>query len=291
VRPVNAKAGYFGTGSQARSGGLWYKRGMAQQTQGRIYFRTKAGDEALASDDVAIPSDYRRILRVIEGNTHTHVIRGRLRHFADALLEDWLAELEELGFVSSMAKDITQELDFRSLLEAQQGARERRPDDSQNMNFEAAQAVARELEEKGAFLAADRLENRKPLAKEAAEICVLIVEDDPDQAALADLRVSMAGYRVRLARNCAELVSEIRTREAPDIVLLDIMLPDGNGWDVLASIRRHPRFALLPVVMLSALNEQNEVRWGLALGADGYVTKPYSKKILTDTISAVLKHH
>ena len=109
-------------------------------------------------------------------------------------------------------------------------------------------------------------------------------------AAAADRRVSMAGYAVRLARNCAEVVTEIRTREAPDIVLLDIMLPDGNGWDVLASLRRHPRLALLPVVMLSALNEPNEVRWGLALGADGYITKPYSKKILADTIGAVLKH-
>ncbi len=253
----------------------------------RIYHRTAAGDEALASDDVAIPSDYRRILRVIEGSTHAQVIRGRLRHVSDRLLEDWLAELEELGFVSSMAKDITRELDFQSLLEAQRGSRERGPDDSQTMNLEA---VTRELEEKGAYLADDRIDNRAPLAKKADEIRVLIVEDDPDQAALADLRVSMAGYQVRLARNCAELVNEIRTRDAPDIVLLDIMLPDGNGWDILASLRRHPKLALLPVVMLSALNEQNEISWGLALGADGYVTKPYSKKILTDTIGAVLKH-
>ena len=263
---------------------------MAKTPQDRIYVRTETGEEALASDDVAIPSDYRRILRVIEGSTHAQVIRGRLRHVADALLDDWLAELEELGFVSSMAKDVTRELDFQSLLAAQQGAREARPDDSQEMNLEAAQAASREVEEKGAFLAADRIRNRAPLAKKATEIRVLIVEDDPDQAALADLRVSMAGYAVRLARNCAELVNEIRTREAPDIVLLDIMLPDGNGWDVLASLRRHPRLALLPVVMLSALNEPNEVRWGLALGADGYVTKPYSKKILADTIGAVLKH-
>ena len=261
---------------------------MAPQPHNRIYSRTAAGDDALASDDVAIPSDYRRILRVIEGGTHTSVIRGRLRQFADELLQDWLAELEELGFVSSVAADVAQELDFSSLLEAQQqGGRGTEADDSQRMDVQAA---FEEVERKGAYLAADRIENRAPLAKKASEIRVLIVEDDPDQAALADLRVSMGGYMVRLARNCAELTNEIRTREPPDILLLDIMLPDGNGWDVLASLRRHPRFALLPVVMLSALNEQNEVRWGLALGADAYVTKPYSKKILTDTIGAVLKH-
>jgi CheY-like chemotaxis protein len=264
---------------------------MALELHSRIYARTAAGDEALASGDVAIPSDYRRILAVIETSTHTHVIRGRLRHFADDLLDDWLAELEELGFISSIAADVTQELDFRSLLAAQQGsARAAPPDDSQRLSLGAAQAAFAELEDKGAFLAADRIRHRPPLAKRASEIRVLIVEDDPDQAALADLRVSMAGYGVRLARNCAELVKEIRTREPPDIVLLDIMLPDGNGWDVLSSIRRHPKLALLPVVMLTALNEPNEVRWGLALGADGYVTKPYSKSILAETIGAVLRH-
>jgi CheY-like chemotaxis protein len=264
---------------------------MALELHSRIYARTAAGDEALASGDVAIPSDYRRILALLDGSTHTHVIRGRLRHFADDLLDDWLAELEELGFISSIAADVTQELDFRSLLAAQQGsARAAPPDDSQRLSLGAAQAAFAELEDKGAFLAADRIRHRPPLAKRASEIRVLIVEDDPDQAALADLRVSMAGYGVRLARNCAELVKEIRTREPPDIVLLDIMLPDGNGWDVLSSIRRHPKLALLPVVMLTALNEPNEVRWGLALGADGYVTKPYSKSILAETIGAVLRH-
>jgi len=260
-------------------------------TTDRIYSRTAAGDEALASDDVAIPTDYRRLLKLIEGSTHIQVVRGRLRQFPDALLNDWLAELEELGFISSMAKDVTEEMDFLNLLvEQQQAPLPARPDDSQNMLLHAEQLVAKGLEEKGAYLAEERIGNRPPLTKKSTEINVLIVEDDPDQAALADLRVSMGGYRVRLARNCAELVQEIRTREAPDIVLLDIMLPDGNGWDVLASFRRHHRLALLPVVMLSALNEQNEVRWGLALGADGYVTKPYSKKILTDVIAAVLKH-
>jgi CheY-like chemotaxis protein len=264
---------------------------MAARLQDRIYSRTAAGEEAFASDDVAIPSDYRRILRVIEGKTHADVIRGRLRHYADALLADWLAELEELGFVSSVPADATQDLDFSGLLKAQQLRGERTtPDDSQRMDAQATDTAVATLGRTGAFLSPDRLQHRAPLAKKPTEIRVLIVEDDPDQAALADLRVSMAGYEVRLARNCRELVQEIRTRKIPDVVLLDIMLPDGNGFDVLVSMRRHPKLALLPVIMLTALGHPEQVRRGLALGADGYITKPYSKKILTDTIGAVLKH-
>ena len=81
----------------------------------------------------------------------------------------------------------------------------------------------------------------------------------------------------------------IRSYAPPDIVLLDVMLPDGNGFDILARIRSHPKLALLPVVMLTAENRAEDIKRGLALGADAYVTKPYSKTIVVDTIHAVLK--
>jgi len=264
---------------------------MAGGLQDRVYSRTEAGENAFASGDVAIPSEYRRILRVIEGKTHSDVIRGRLRHYDDALITDWLSELEELGFVSSVTADTTQDLDFSGILEAQRKrAGNLTPDDSQRVKSEEARAAMEALAHAGAFLSLDRLNNRAPLDKKASEIRVLIVEDDPDQAALADLRVSMAGYEVRLARNCKELVQDFRTHEPPDAVLLDVVLPDGNGFEVLASIRRHPKLALLPVVMLTVLAKPDEVGRGLALGADGYVTKPYSKKILADALRVVLKH-
>ena len=87
-----------------------------------------------------------------------------------------------------------------------------------------------------------------------------------------------------------ELVADIGARAVPDLVLLDVMLPDGNGFDMLTSIRRHPKLALLPVVMLTVLAKPEEVRRGLSLGADGYITKPYSKRVLTEIIRSVLKH-
>jgi hypothetical protein len=67
---------------------MYSKVNMVVWLQERIYRRTASGEQAFASDDLAIPSDYRLILRVIEGNTHSDVIRGRLRQFSDALLAD-----------------------------------------------------------------------------------------------------------------------------------------------------------------------------------------------------------
>jgi CheY-like chemotaxis protein len=255
----------------------------------RNYRRTAAGDEAFASEDTAVPSDYRRVLGVLEGETHFDVIRGRLRQYPRALLEEWLAEIEELGYIESSPTEAALDLDFVAHF------KKKPPDQTGTIKEDMLrlERTAREagaaLTRNGAFLATDRLKNLAPIGKPPAGTVVCIVEDDPDQLALADLRVSMAGYQVRVARSGAEFVNVIRSYAPPDIVLLDVMLPDGNGFDILARIRSHPKLALLPVVMLTAESRAEDIKRGLAIGADAYVTKPYSKTIVVDTIRAVLK--
>lgn len=256
----------------------------------RVYRRTRAGDEAVESEDSAIPSDYRRILRLVEGDTHSDVICGRLRHFSDSMLADWLVELEEIGFLSSAAGDSSQSPDFAALMTtaANTAAAGTEPEDSQRADLQA-EAAATALEAEGAYLALDRLRQRDPLEKKAEETTVLIVEDDPDQLALADLRVSMAGYRVRVARDLHALRADFQSQPLPDLVLLDVQLPDRSGFEILEAMRRHPRLAMLPVIMLTAMVGAEDVSRGLALGADGYITKPYSKTVITETIRQVLK--
>jgi CheY-like chemotaxis protein len=254
------------------------------------YRRTKAGEEALRSVDTAIPVDYRRILFHIAGDTHANVLRGRLRRYPDALITEWLAELEELGFIETTRASAAYDLDFEPLAEPAASAVDLVvfPDELQQIADEARAAGAA-LHGRGAYLAAERLQNRAPLAKAPSEIVVLLVEDDPDQAALADLRISMAGYRVRLARNRREAILDLATQPPADVVLMDAMLPDGDGFQILAGMRRHAKFALIPVIMLTALSSAKDIRRGLDLGADGYLTKPYSKDLLVDTIRQVLR--
>jgi CheY-like chemotaxis protein len=198
--------------------------------------------------------------------------------------------MEELGYVVSDPASPTHDLDFTVPLNVAQGEpRVATPDDTSRLQKQS-RAARTALDRAGAYLSPDRLRNRQPIAKVPAEIVILIVEDDPDQAALANLRVGAAGYAVRVAPSCRELLEELRTRAPPDLVLLDIMLPDGNGFDVLTNMRRHPKLALLPVVMLTVLAKPEDVQRGLNLGADGYITKPYSKNILAQTLRSVLKH-
>jgi len=256
-----------------------------------IYRRTASGDEALHSVDDSIPVDYRRILCLVNEATHLDVIRGRLRQYSDGLIADWVAELIEIGFIESAGESATYDLDFNPLAsnDPPVAVLSSIPAEEYRIQDEARVAGAA-LKDKGVYLASARLDNRAPLQKQRGEIVVLLVEDDPDQAALADLRLSMAGYKVRLARNVREMVDELTNRSLPDVVVLDVMLPDGNGFGILACMRTDAKLSLVPVIMLTALDSSVDVQRGLDLGADGYLTKPYSKEILADAIKRVLRH-
>jgi len=258
-------------------------------TQERIYRRTEAGNEAVSSDDTAVPSDYRRLLKLIDQDTHIDVVRGCLRQFPDKLIREWLDELVEVGYLDHAAPADPLDLDFTAYF-----AKGSAPgagvlaEDARKMEKDA-KAAGSALSRSGAFFHEERLKNRAPSPKKPEDTVVMIVEDDPDQMALADLRVSMAGYRVRVARKAAELLEELKKDSELDVLLLDVMLPDGNGFDMLSKFRRHPKFALLPIVMLTSQDQVADIKKGLSLGADGYVTKPYSKTILIDAVSKVLK--
>lgn len=258
-------------------------------TQERIFRRTETGSEALKTDDAAVPSDYRRLLKLIDHETHIDVVRGCLRQYSDKLIGDWLEELVELGYLDHAAPSDPLDLDFTAYFsKAPAAAAEVLAEDAKKLEKHAKDAGSA-LSRSGAFFHEERLKNRAASTKKPEETVVLIVEDDPDQMALADLRVSMAGYRVRVARSAATLLEELKKDSRIDILLLDVMLPDGNGFDILAKFRRHPHFALLPIVMLTSQDQVADIKKGLTLGADGYVTKPYSKSILIDAVSKVLK--
>jgi CheY-like chemotaxis protein len=250
---------------------------------GRILRVTDAGRKAWDTQDAKVPRDYRRILGLIESEAHSDVIRGYLRRYPDKLIYEWLSELEDLGLVESAADAASHDLDFTSSLKLPEMIAE-----DQKRLAEDTKAAGASLSRKGVYLAADRLKNRAASTKPPAETVVLIVEDDPDQLALAELRVGMARYQVRSAGSAQGLLEALQ-QGAPDLLLLDVMLPDGDGFDILANLRKHPAHALLPVILLTVRSEPADIHKGLAFGADGYVTKPYSRDLLADLIRRVLR--
>jgi two-component system phosphate regulon response regulator PhoB len=114
------------------------------------------------------------------------------------------------------------------------------------------------------------------------------VEDERDIAALVAYHLTREGYRVRTAEGGTEALEAIAA-ERPDLVLLDLMLPGFSGYEVLAEVRRRPELVDMPVVVLTARKDEADRVQGLELGADDYVTKPFSPRELVLRVAAVLR--
>jgi DNA-binding response OmpR family regulator len=116
---------------------------------------------------------------------------------------------------------------------------------------------------------------------------ILIADDEPNIVTALEFLLERAGYEVRTAANGDEALAAI-AQDPPDLVLLDIMMPVKSGYEVCKRIRDQPEWGKVKVVMLSAKGRDAEVTKGLAMGADLYVTKPFSTRELLSQISALL---
>jgi len=116
---------------------------------------------------------------------------------------------------------------------------------------------------------------------------LLVVEDDKTLCGLLGEILGKAGYTVRFASNRAEIRAEF-DRALPDLILLDVQLPDADGFNILAKLRSHPKFADLPVIMMTGRSGVADVMQGLAAGADGYVTKPFKSSALLAAVNSAL---
>ena len=253
-----------------------------------VYTLTSLGTAAASSGNGRsdIPLEYRRLLGLIGAGGHVDVLRGRLRRFTDRMIDDWLKELQDLKLIEAKEADKLEDFTFT-------GRRAPRLpellDEDKRQLAKRAVIAGATLLRSGAFIADERVANLPALAKDPARTLILLVEDDPDQVALGQLRLKLAGYQVRTVEKAKHLSRNLREDRRPDLVLLDVMLPDGNGFDLLAKLRASPEFATLPIVMLTAKTELADIHNGLNLGADGYITKPYSKQQLAEVIGRVLK--
>jgi len=119
-------------------------------------------------------------------------------------------------------------------------------------------------------------------------LSAIVVDDDPLLASFLSQYLIFEGFDVRIAGSRAEVVAEFRKPPRPDLVLLDVMLPDADGFDILLRIRAHPALKDVPVIMLTAKATRESVLKGLAGGANGYVTKPVEIDALLEAVRTVV---
>ena len=117
---------------------------------------------------------------------------------------------------------------------------------------------------------------------------LLVVEDDEDILELVAYNLAKAGYRVTKAATGREALARV-AEEPPDLVVLDLMLPETDGTEVCRRLKGDANTSAIPVVMLTAKGEESDIVAGLELGADDYITKPFSPQVLLARIRAVLR--
>jgi len=119
---------------------------------------------------------------------------------------------------------------------------------------------------------------------------IAIIDDEPDILELVSLHLTKAGFLVKEFGDADSFNAFIETN-TPDLIVLDLMLPDTDGLELCKTLKKKDAFAAIPVIMLTAKGEETDKILGLELGADDYVTKPFSPKELVARVKAVLRRH
>ncbi|MCA9731220.1 MAG: response regulator [Deferribacteres bacterium] len=117
---------------------------------------------------------------------------------------------------------------------------------------------------------------------------VLIVDDEPSIVLSLEFLMQQKGYDLKIARTGDEALQFIDEFQ-PDLVLLDVMLPNKNGFEICQYVRSKPEFTSMKIILLTAKGRKQDIEKGLAIGADAYITKPFATRDLVQTVQNMLK--
>lgn len=117
---------------------------------------------------------------------------------------------------------------------------------------------------------------------------ILIADDEPNIVISLEFLLKREGYEVVVAHDGVQALAQVRA-ERPDLAILDVMMPNRNGFEVCQDLRQDPEFKTLRIMMLTAKGRDTEVSKGLALGADVYMTKPFATRDLLAKVKTLLE--
>jgi CheY-like chemotaxis protein len=232
----------------------------------RVYMLTAKGNAELTGANILLAPEELKLLVLVDGfATVGEIARNAQVNLEVAAAATALEKLARGGYIAD--PDGSGAIDIKAFL------------DESLTGFESLQA-------KGFFV---RIARRSPPRPPGAQkVTVLAVEDDPALTKLLKMYLQMEGYAVRVAASRAEINNAVREAPKPDVVLLDVVLPDGDGFEILQRLRAHPFTKDVPIIMTTARATREAVLNGLARGADGYVTKPFDMDVVLKAVKSVL---
>jgi len=249
-----------------------------------VFDLTPAGSRQLQDSQTALSAHDLELLVLIDGSSTVKDIIGRVRSSKAEAVEGHFRSLLERSLIDYAAHHERDSLDFSGFF----SAKLQLSADALAAAGSEAESGASALQQQGYYVRIARSASGRRVPAAGRKLSVLIVEDEVHLGKLLRSYLALDGFEARVAANRAQIVAELRRPPLPDLVLLDVMLPDADGFDILAAIRRHPALSAVPVVMLTAKATREGVLKGLAGGADGYITKPFEMDVLMKAIGVVL---
>ena len=249
-----------------------------------VFQATPAGIAQLQASQTALNPEQLELLVLLDGQSTVKDLTGRLRRVKAGEVERLLGDLCERGMAIPAARIESDSLDFTDFFSAKSNPS---ADAMAAAGSEASSGVST-LQQQGYYVRIARSAAKKRTLAANEKLSVIVVEDEMHLAKLLKTYLGLEGFDARTAANRQEIVAALRSPPLPHLVLLDVMLPDADGFDILASIRRHPALKAVPVIMLTAKSTREAVLKGLAEGADGYITKPFEVDVLMKAVKAVL---
>ena len=253
-----------------------------------IFLLTALGEAQLKGANTSLPREALKVLVLVDGkSTVAELMRGmpvmspaEVREKLGVLLADGMIHSAKRGapgvdYID--AGDFFQTIGRPVRLGAADGA-----------GHPEAAAGLSSLKEQGYYVRIARPAPPQPPRAGGARRVALVVDDDPDIGNLLKALLRLENFEVVVAANKAEVLDALRRPTPPDLALLDVQLPDVDGFHILSRMRQHPTLKSVPIIMLTMSATRADVLKGLHFGADGYVTKPFDFDVLRKAINTVL---
>lgn len=252
-----------------------------------VFVLTDAGTAQIHAGTTRLPAEALELLVLLDGKATVGDLEHKAPHIPPEALRNVLRALLSAGLVRVPTIEESEGLDFSAFFEA--AGHEGEPSEGTHASAGREADTGRlTLRREGYYVSIARaaVEPRAPAA--GARLTVFLVEDDPDMVSLVTYLLEGEGFAVEKAACRDEVLARLRHAPPPDAVLLDVSLPDVNGFDVLRRLKQHPVLKNVPVVMLTAESGRESIVRGLAWGADGYITKPFERAKFLAGVKAVL---
>jgi two-component system OmpR family response regulator len=250
-----------------------------------IYVVTEEGQEELKRGSTTLMPKELELLVLMDGHANVRELSERAKNISEPEAVILLPGLIKRGFAKAATIAAQDSLDFSYFFDADT------PEPSAHAQKQAeteAETGEPALQRHGYYVSIARRAARPRKPAEGARFSVLVVEDDPQLCEFLRNMMRLEGFEASTAMNRDEVVAALRQLPSPDLVLLDVTLPDVNGFDILLRMKRHPALQSVTIIMLTGKATRESVVQGLAGGADGYVTKPFEPEILLNAVKAVL---